>query len=352
MVIRILLVTALTFAGGCHCGLDTSPLDDLRCDEGQPCPEGTSCRGRFCVADDAGSGAPDARPDAAGGLDAGRDASADAEPALDASPDSAPPCLAPQVDCAGTCTDVQLDPDNCGECGNVCGADLVCATGECDDRCPAPLDVCGRRCVNLASDRDHCGACETPCDGNCSLGMCCALNEEKCSGACFDTMVSPDHCGGCGVRCDDPIAPVCVDGGCDCPDGVDGWELCDLDRCSRPLMDHAECGDCGSSACSGGEVCNLGSCRDWCGPDMTNCDGACVDADSDPYHCGGCRQQCRAGLVCNERTCAVACDRELDTCDGSCVDTDNSELHCGGCGSSCRAGEFCFDGQCRDPEKG
>jgi hypothetical protein len=94
---------------------------------------------------DAGPNDPDASVDAGGG--GGADASVDAGPndpdaGVDAGPndpdasvDATPPvdalvCDPPLTECFGECVDTEIDPDNCGACGTVCGTGL-CEMGEC-----------------------------------------------------------------------------------------------------------------------------------------------------------------------------------------------------------------------------
>jgi hypothetical protein len=64
-------------------------------------------------------------------MDAATDAATDAAPdaARDAGPD-APVCAPPGLMCGGVCTDVNVDPDNCGVCNRICPSG-VCAAGVC-----------------------------------------------------------------------------------------------------------------------------------------------------------------------------------------------------------------------------
>ncbi len=45
--------------------------------------------------------------------------------------DGGPGCAAGETSCAGTCVDLQTDPDNCGTCGSACGTGDVCCGGGC-----------------------------------------------------------------------------------------------------------------------------------------------------------------------------------------------------------------------------
>ncbi|MCD6499937.1 MAG: MYXO-CTERM sorting domain-containing protein [Deltaproteobacteria bacterium] len=45
-----------------------------------------------------------------------------------------------------------------------------------------------------------------------------------------------------------------------------------------------------------------------------------------------------------------ACDQGLTDCDGDCVDLDSDDDNCGGCGQACASGQTCRDGSCQDAE--
>jgi hypothetical protein len=100
----------------------------------------------------------------------------------------------------GCCIDPLTDNDNCGGCGNVCGADKHCFQGHCTclgsaAPCPPGRDCCGATC---------CAAAETCCNGTtcCSSGAtccgatCCSSGETCCSGMCCP---SGETC--CGGAC-------------------------------------------------------------------------------------------------------------------------------------------------------
>ncbi|MCA9610442.1 MAG: hypothetical protein KC619_32825, partial [Myxococcales bacterium] len=73
-----------------------------------------------------------------------------------------------------------------------------------------------------------------------------------------------------------------------------------------------------------------------CRTGETDCDGTCVNTDSDARNCGGCGMACGAGEVCAAGACdAAGCSGGTTECDRACVDTDTDERHCGGCGMAC-----------------
>jgi hypothetical protein len=90
------------------------------------------------------------------------------------------------TDCDGACVDLLSDLDNCGACGAVCESGLVgvaCYEGECvRTSCPAALTGCPSdnpnpsyeyHCFDLSSDPDNCGECGNVCaSGACADGTC------------------------------------------------------------------------------------------------------------------------------------------------------------------------------------
>lgn len=47
-----------------------------------------------------------------------------------------PSCAEDELVCAGTCSNLNIDSNNCGGCGNVCEAGKHCQLGECVTECP------------------------------------------------------------------------------------------------------------------------------------------------------------------------------------------------------------------------
>lgn len=84
-----------------------------------------------------------------------------------------------------------------------------------------------------------------------------------------------------------------------------------------------------------------------CPAGRTLCNGACVDAASDPSNCGGCGNACGPSATCSGGTClGILCARPLVLCNGACVDVRSDPNHCGACGSVCASGARCELGAC------
>jgi hypothetical protein len=84
-------------------------------------------------------------------------------------------CPDNQTMCGNACVNLRSDPNNCGECRNVCPSGR-CKDGSCEGACPNGETVCPplRRCVDLQRDRNHCGQCNRICPllQSCRMGMC------------------------------------------------------------------------------------------------------------------------------------------------------------------------------------
>jgi hypothetical protein len=105
-----------------------------------------------------------------------------------------------------------------------------------------------------------------------------------------------------------------------CPAGL----VCAADGYCKP--EDVACDDVGGVPCAG--LC--------CGSAQACCDDVCQD---DPAGVGCAGQEGEGegeGEVCF-----------ADVCDGACVDTENDPNHCGECFERCGVGEFCRDRECR-----
>lgn len=201
-----------------------------------------------------------------------------------------------------------------GQCVQ-CLVDSQCASGQAciDQQCQtnpnmmcgvAGQIVCGGKCISPATDAHHCGSCNNDCGtGTCVSGQCmsnCAPNTIACGGKCLavaDLAVDPNNCGGCNKGCND------------------------------------------------GQYCTNSMCE--CRPGLAFAKGECRDLNTDPNACGQSLIQCKGNLnKCQNGTCVPDCINAQD-CNGHCVNTDTDPLHCGDCGTHCNADQVCVNGSCR-----
>ena len=181
-------------------------------------------------------------------------------------------CKTPSVIClpagstTGVCVDIANDPNNCGECGNVCdvpqqGGIAACVQGACVLSCTAGLTVCG-----LTTNTDGGG-----------------------TGAeiCIDTSVDPNHCGNCNTHCLDN--QVCTASACVTANADAGTTVCSFGADGGPVYanlntDRANCGTCGAT-CGSTEICLSGACAPC---DVAQCNNVCVNTNTDTNNCGAC----------------------------------------------------------------
>jgi hypothetical protein len=159
--------------------------------------------------------------------------------------------VSPCTFCGGQCTDLAIDPNNCGACG-------IEVEGQCKGGtpfCGAGLTACGTECVNLLTDADNCGACGRQVDGaQCVSGApSCSLPAQLCGASCTYVTMDPLNCGRCGAQC--PSSYACINGACSCAPGT---SICG-NGCVDMKTDRNNCGACGN-ACGSGQACADGYC--------------------------------------------------------------------------------------------
>jgi hypothetical protein len=133
-------------------------------------------------------------------------------------------CGAPNMLCNAICTNVMFDSNNCGNCGNVCGAGTSCNNGMCQSGgatdmggggCMSPNLLCNAVCINPQFDNNNCGGCNNKCNAGqtCNNGMCqsggpvdmagggCMAPNTLCNAICTNTRNDNNNCGGCGMAC-------------------------------------------------------------------------------------------------------------------------------------------------------
>ncbi|MES1174832.1 MAG: hypothetical protein ABUL62_10945 [Myxococcales bacterium] len=104
-------------------------------------------------------------------------------------------CKAPLVECDGQCVDPETfdTADQCGGCGNKCPkAAPTCSPDgagghTCVLICDPPLTACNGQCVDFNIDPFNCGSCGNVCEsGICQGGMCVGAQAGHVVAACMD----------------------------------------------------------------------------------------------------------------------------------------------------------------------
>lgn len=121
--------------------------------------------------------------------------------------------------------------------------------------------------------------------------------------------------GGTGAGSGGAGPPACAGGLIMCAGGS---------TCINTTSDAAHCGGCGK-ACSGGQVCDLGTCATTCSAGAMLCGTSCANISNDPAHCGDCTTRCRTDQICSGGGCACPTGQTL--CNGVCA------VSCGGGGT-------------------
>ncbi|MBI4704160.1 MAG: SUMF1/EgtB/PvdO family nonheme iron enzyme, partial [Deltaproteobacteria bacterium] len=128
-------------------------------------------------------------------------------------------CVGGTTKCGSKCTDVQLDPGNCGSCGKACAQGEVCSAGLCALVCFGGTIKCGGVCSDTKTDPANCGGCGKACaQGEACVSSACKLlcgqGKTNCGGKCVDLATDTVNCGSCSRECE-PGA-TCQAGECPC----------------------------------------------------------------------------------------------------------------------------------------
>ncbi|MBK7857184.1 MAG: hypothetical protein IPJ65_00915 [Archangiaceae bacterium] len=120
-------------------------------------------------------------------------------------------------------------------------------------------------------------------------------------------------------------------------------------KCVDTNTDSKNCGECGKS-CASGNLCSAGKCVAACNSGQQACATGCSDPMTDAKNCGGCGRPCAAGQVCSGGSCAASCGTTYTACpvgtDTVCADVASDSRHCGMCNHACGTGEVCSAMQC------
>ncbi|MEZ4408251.1 MAG: MXAN_6577-like cysteine-rich protein [Polyangiales bacterium] len=214
--VRLAILSSLTLALGCATqrtdlgGFDedsgASATDDTGSaptDQGAPKPDAGSP-----VEVDAGDPTPDAGVVEDTGV---------APPEDTGGGEDALTCADGQSNCGGVCINTQINPNNCGACGNACAAGERCAAGACASACTGTQVSCGGACVELQTDAANCGMCGRACPSGqpCVAGSCvltCPAGQTACAGSCVNLQTDGANCGACGTAC--AMGAMCSAGRC------------------------------------------------------------------------------------------------------------------------------------------
>lgn len=260
--------------------------------------------------------------------------------------------------------EVLTDPNNCGDCGNVCNSvngAATCKNGSCGIQCQPGWGDCSSASpgceTNLTNTTDHCNACQQKCElafatgefcanGKCGLNGCEAghgnCDNAAANGCEINTNNDPAHCGGCGKGCTAPQngKAACSNGSCDfsC---VSGYHRCGSICASN--TDASKCGQncvaCPDPGANGNPVCASGQCGVTCNNGFNSCGSTttCYNLSNDSQHCGGCNP-CTGGRTCQSSQCKCPAGK-FDCGAAGCQNCCPPEV---GCGSSdkCCPGTF------------
>jgi hypothetical protein len=115
--------------------------------------------------------------------------------------------LAGLDECNGACTDLDTDPANCGECGNVCDANQNCIGGQCEFKVCPEASICQVAVLNEDGSCTNVPLTGDPCDD----GLQCTTEDSCLNGTCVGGGNPCDAGETCVEGSGDP--PICVGGG-------------------------------------------------------------------------------------------------------------------------------------------
>ena len=250
-------------------------------------------------------------------------------------------CTDNRVSCQGVCIDPLTSHEYCNagpDCAHPtkCDSDRICEDGTC---VCYPGTECDGTCYDLSVTLNHCGDCETDCtelagwaDGYCMNGLCQAteceppyqMRTDNIDGENIATCVNDSEVNSCGSD------------KTDCTTTVEGWvegecreRRCIVTRCidgQHPYTTSEE------------SICELND-NDNCGEHAVPCQASSVTAST-------------AAECTNSGECvATSCETGYHLYEGSCEKDDN--INCGSHGTACTKDMFewsetvsCDTGEC------
>ncbi len=286
--------------------------------------------------------------------------------------------------CEDACDGICEACSTAGRCEEAPPDDAMCEVITCPDDTPCatyPAPLTTNRCTSVgrcATEDSYCQLTYEPsgtecgsdltCDGSGGCTADCVGTETWCTDECVDTDSDAENCGECDEVCGDGL--VCSDG--ECVASCNANQVTCGNSCVDPLTNANNCGasgDCtGANAgttCTSPSTCVNGSCEIVCSIGQVNCDGTCIDPNTNATYCGAtaaCTGTDRGapcatanGYACVQGVCRLQCSGTLIACDGICINPTNNEDFCGASnycegadrGDECASTEECTDGACK-----
>jgi hypothetical protein len=259
-------------------------------------------------------------------------------------------CNAGYLHCPGDTgcdTNPTSDPNNCGGCGNSCGANGGCSAGTCD-----MLDQSSS--LNGPPGGGTSSAQQTYVAG--LSGRLSRVTWWGCSnggGISSPTVLTVDVYSGSGTG-GTKLGTSAVSMGCGGPfyASFAAVSIPQLAGSTYTLAFNAQSGSVYLDHSSKPFYQTWVAPAANCGAGERLCRGACVNL-TDPTNCGPncvtCPQPPNSVATCDGPNCGTTCNPGFTQCHGTPCDTDlnSSAANCGTCGSACTvAGTSCFAGHC------
>lgn len=244
-------------------------------------------------------------------------------------------CDTGTTSCGGFCTNLNVDVNNCGACGQMCPQGESCVSGTCQTTggCTGTLTPCGNACVDTQTDFNNCGACGRVCPGgqSCTAGQCGGGSQT--GGTCYDIVDCQNQCS------DSSCVDDCVSQGASNSQALfNSLNSCISTACSSQCQSsQSKCATCTSKAqavngacydalrqCRSNGMTGTGSCGDY-----LDCSNNCDDAicDNDCYAMSSASAQMAADTVLSciyDNACATQCGGSNQTACQNCIQSATS----------------------------
>jgi hypothetical protein len=142
----------------------------------------------------------------------------------------------------GYCYELASSATNCGICGNMCPAGMICSASTCAN-VPTEATTAPVTTTAAVTTTPTTSVGTTWTLGGIGVSKACFISGgTTCSGVCVNTSTSNGNCGTCGNICSG-LSATCCKG-----------------TCTSLKTDESNCGTCGHK-CSIGSTCESGSCK-------------------------------------------------------------------------------------------